>query len=165
MTIAPIVKTVVVKAPPGKAFDLFAAHMSQWWPKGTTIGKAPHEAIVIEPRVGGRWYEADGEGVEAVWGEVLAWEPPTRLLLGWKLDSRFTYDPDLITEAELTFVPQAGGRTLVTLEHRNLERFGVDAAKTAEQLGGGWPTRLQNFADFADEARSPAIEKGRDLHP
>jgi uncharacterized protein YndB with AHSA1/START domain len=165
MTIAPIIKTVVVKTPPPRAFDLFTGSMGQWWPRGATIGAHPHEAIVIEPRVGGRWYEADADGVKSLWGEVLAWEPPTRLLLGWKLNSRFAYDPGLLTEVELTFAPQAGGRTLVTLEHRHLERLGVDAARTAEQLGDGWPARLQNFVDFTGDAATSAAGREEGARP
>jgi uncharacterized protein YndB with AHSA1/START domain len=150
MSIAPIVRTVQVKAAPGRAFDLFATHMEQWWPKGRTVGKNPHVAIVLEPRVGGQWFERDAAGNETHWGKVLAWDPPSRLLLGWQLNSQWTYDPEMLTEVELTFVPAEGGGTLVTLEHRNLERFGADAAKHAETLSGGWPTRLADFAHYAD---------------
>ncbi len=150
MSIAPIVRTVQVKAPPARAFELFATRMADWWPKGRTVGKNPHEAIVVEPRAGGRWFERDAEGLEMQWGKVLAWEPPSRLLLGWQLNSTFTYDPDLVTEVELTFAPADGGGTLVTLEHRDLERFGADAARIADQLGGGWPNFLALFVQFAD---------------
>jgi hypothetical protein len=38
----------------------------------------------------------------------------------------------------------------VTLEHRNLERFGVDAARHAGRLNGGWPTKLAALAAYAD---------------
>jgi len=51
---------------------------------------------------------------------------------------------------ELTFASAAGGGTLVTLEHRNLERFGKDAAGHVERLGGGWPAKLGAFAAHAD---------------
>ncbi len=150
MSIAPIVRTVVVKAAPARAFELFANHMEHWWPKGRTIGKSPHVAIVVEPRAGGQWFERDAEGKETHWGKVLAWEPPSRLLLAWQINAQWIYDPQLITEVELTFVPAERGGTLVTLEHRNLERFGKDAAKHADLLRGGWPTFVGDFARYAD---------------
>lgn len=149
MTIAPLVHKVRVKAPPARAFDLFASHMGRWWPKGRTVGKADHVAVVLEPRAGGQWFERDAQGVETHWGKVLAWEPPTRLLLGWQLTSQFAYDPDFMTEVEVTFQPLANDGTLVTLEHRQLERYGADAEKIAAQLGGGWPTMLNHYADLA----------------
>jgi uncharacterized protein YndB with AHSA1/START domain len=148
VTISPIVRTIQVKPAPARAFELFATRMQSWWPKG--IGKNPHADIVVEPRAGGRWFERDADGAETNWGKVLAWEPPARLLLGWQINGRWGYDPDLLTEVELTFTPAAGGGTLVTLEHRNLERFGAEAARITEQLGGGWPRRLAEFAEFAN---------------
>jgi uncharacterized protein YndB with AHSA1/START domain len=150
MSIAPIVCTVQVKAAPARAFELFASHMEHWWPKGKTIGKAPHVAMVLQPRAGGRWFERDADGNETHWGQVLDWDPPSRLLLGWQINSEWGYDPDLLTEVELIFAPAMGGGTIVTLTHRNLERFGAEAARHAEKLGGGWPTRLAEFAQYAD---------------
>jgi uncharacterized protein YndB with AHSA1/START domain len=151
MSIAPIVHTVTVKTPPARTFELFTSQMALWWPQGRTIGKSPHVAIVVEPRTGGRWFERDAAGNETHWGQVLAWEPPSRLLLGWQINSRWTYDPEFLTEVELTFAAAEGGGTAVTLEHRDLERFGADAARHAALLDGGWPTFLAGFARHADE--------------
>ena len=150
MSIAPVLRSVQVKASPARAFDLFATRMTEWWPRGRTLAKSPHAAIILEPHEGGKWGERDAEGNETRWGKVLAWEPPARLLLGWQINCDWGYDPDLLTELELTFAPAAGGGTLVTLEHRNLERFGADAARHAEKLGAGWPERLTEFARYAD---------------
>ena len=156
MTIAPVIKSVTVKVSPERAFELFAAHMGRWWPVGKTVGKSPHAEIVLEPLAGGRWFERDAEGVETNWGKVLAWEPPMRLLLGWQLDSRYSYNPDLLTEVELTFAPAKGGGSIVTLEHRNLERFGDDAEKVAGQISVGWPEFLSEYAGYA-EAHSSTV--------
>ena len=150
MSIAPIVQSVEVKAPPARAFELFAGHMEDWWPKGRTVAKNPHVAIVLEPRAGGAWFERDADGTEVHWGKVLAWEPPQRLLLAWQLNSQWTYDPDFVTEVEMTFAPLDGGGTKVTLEHRKLERFGADAEAHAASLNGGWPRFMTAFAEYAD---------------
>ena len=149
MTIAPIVRSVTVKAPPPRAFDFFVRHMQDWWPKGRTIGQQPHATIVIEPRVGGQWYERDADGNETHWGKALVWEPPQRLLLAWQINTQWRYDAALVTEVELTFAPAIGGGTTVTLEHRHLERFGDDAAAHAAKLDGGWPTHLAQYAAYA----------------
>jgi len=153
MTIAPVVRTVTVKASPARAFVLFTANIERWWPQTHHIGKAPFTAVVLEPRVGGRWFERDADGAECQWGKVLAWEPPGRLLLGWQINQAFEYDPAFLTELELTFAPAGEGATLVTLEHRDLERFGADAERLAGLLGGGWPTIMADFATYADTQR------------
>jgi len=149
MSIAPIIKHVDVAVPPQRAFDLFTGSMGRWWKKGRTIGSTPHVDIVIEPFSGGRWFERGEDGEEVQWGKVLAWEPPGRVLLGWQLNAAFRPDPDLLTEVELRF-EQAPGGTRVTLEHRNLERFGPSAAELAGKFAGGWQTHIRDFADYAD---------------
>jgi uncharacterized protein YndB with AHSA1/START domain len=148
MTIAPVVASVDVACAPARAFELFATRMGDWWTKGKTIGQNPHAAIIIEPHADGRWYERDADGNESPWGKVLAWDPPTRLVLGWQLNAQFRYDPAMLTTVELTFIAKEGGGTIVRLEHRDLERFGDDAARVAQSIGDGWPTRLKDFFDF-----------------
>jgi uncharacterized protein YndB with AHSA1/START domain len=149
MTIAPIVRTVTVKASPKRAFDAFTAHMHQWWPADHSIAAQPRDALILEPHAGGQWFERAADGTETHWGKVLAWEPPGRVLLAWQINSSWAYDPDLVTEVEMSFVDQGDGVTLVTLEHRNLERFGDGAQALSDQLGNGWPGLLQKFADYA----------------
>lgn len=150
MKVAPIFQTVEVKAAPAEAFEIFTARMGEWWPKGRTPGANPHVALIIEPHTGGRWFERDADGHDTPWGTVLAWEPPRRLVLGWQLDPTFTYDPTLVTEVELRFEAKPGGGTRVTLEHRDLDRFGEHAETMAAKVGAGWPERLQEFTLFAD---------------
>jgi uncharacterized protein YndB with AHSA1/START domain len=98
MTIAPIVRSVQVKAAPARAFALFTSQMAHWWPKGRTIGKNPHVEIVMQPHAGGQWFERDADGAETAWGRVLTWEPPARVVLAWQINSQWTYDPDFVTE-------------------------------------------------------------------
>jgi uncharacterized protein YndB with AHSA1/START domain len=151
MSIAPIRKAVTVAAPPQKVFDLFTGHMGAWWPKGMTIGPSPAVAVLIEPRTGGRWFERAEDQVETNWGRVMEWDPPRRVLLAWQIDATWTYDPNFETELELTFDAEGAG-TRVTMEHRNLERFGDSAAKMAESLGGGWPGIIDGFAAYVEKS-------------
>jgi len=151
MSIAPVLHSVEVKAPPARAFELFTSHMGKWWPKGKTLAPKPHADVVIEPHPGGRWYERDIDGNEIQWGRVLAWEPPGRVLLGWQVDAQWHYDPNFLTELELSFAALAGGGTRVTLEHRNLERYGAHAEEYAGKLRGGWPTFVEHFARYSND--------------
>ena len=147
---APVRKVIRVDATPERAFDVFTSGIGRWWPKSHKIGQADLDRPVIEPFAGGRWYELDVDGSECDIGKVSVWEPPARLVLIWQLTPEFAYDPDLITEVEVTFTPEGDG-TRVDLEHRDLERLGEKAEAMRETVSGpgGWPALLQLFADEA----------------
>lgn len=149
MSIAPVTCSVDVNVPAARAFDLFSRNMGAWWPRGKTPGGRPHVDLIVEPHRGGRWFERDAQGQETLWGKVLAWEPPRRLLLGWQLDHRFRFDSRLLMEVEILFEERVDGGTRVRLEHRDLEQLGVEADPFAGRIGTGWPERLDNFARHA----------------
>ena len=152
---APVRKSIFVSASVDHAFDVFTSGIGNWWPKSHKIGPAELDRPIIEPRAGGRWYELDIDGTECEIGKVAIWEPPARLVLIWQLTPEFTYDPELVTEVEVTFTPEGNG-TRVDLEHRDLERMGdkADAMRESVSGPGGWPALLQLFADTAEQQRS-----------
>jgi uncharacterized protein YndB with AHSA1/START domain len=145
---APVRRSVTVKVPQARAFEVFTDGFGRWWPPSHHIGKTAMTGGVIEPRVGGRWYETCEDGSQCDWGKVVVWEPPSRLVLAWQLDSQFRYDPALVTEVEVRFTAE-GEATRVDLEHRNLERFGAEIEKVRGSIDGpnGWRTVLAQFAD------------------
>ena len=84
-------KVVNVDAPQSIAWDVFTQQMGSWWPLAMyKIGKANAVDAVMEPRVGGRWYERGDDGSECQWGRVLAWElqDAGSSLLGIPADTR-----------------------------------------------------------------------------
>ena len=122
-------RSITVPLGPQAAFDLFTSRMSEFWPSGHSIGAAPFEAVVMEPGVGGRWFERSADGVECMWGRVLQWEPPHRLVLAWQINADWTYDPEFETTVDVTFSETGSGRTTLELRHGHLERFGDRAAE------------------------------------
>ena len=148
---APVRKSITVGANAQKAFTTFTERMGLWWPPTHSIGSAPFKEIVLEPRAGGRWFERAADGAECPWGHVIAFEPPRRLLLAWQLGADWKYDPNLITEVEVTFTPVGEKETRVELEHRNLERYGEAAQAVRDAVGGdrGWTTVMARFAEAA----------------
>ena len=150
MTIAPVRRSVRTKAPPARAFDIFTSQIGRWWPKGRTPAANPHVDLVIEPWVGGRWFERDADGAETPWGKVLVWDPPGRLVLAWQLNAQHRYEASLITEVDILFLPADGGGTEVTLEHRNLERFRSGADAWVARITEGWTEMAEIFAAFAN---------------
>ena len=151
-TTQPIVKQLVVRASQAHAFSVFTTGINRWWPREHHIGKSPLKEIVVEPRTGGRWYSICEDLSEINVGKVLAWEPPGRLLLAWQINGAWTYDPEFLTELEVTFVAGGASETHVRLEHRNLERFGPSEAQLRGMFDApeGWTSTLADFARAAE---------------
>jgi uncharacterized protein YndB with AHSA1/START domain len=147
---AAIRKTLTVRASPQKAFSVFTDGIDRWWPKSHTIGDTPLKRAVIEPGVGGRWYGLSEAGVEDVWGDVLAWEPPHRLVLAWRISGQWKCDPAVHTEVEVVFTDLDDGSTRVEFEHRMLENLGEGAEATRGQMDGGWGMILSLFKDVVE---------------
>ena len=148
MSIASIVHSTTVKAPRARAFELFTKHMGKWWGVGQTMGQSPHRDMVVEPHNGGKWFEIDASGKEIRWGTVASWEPGAKLLLHWQVNSKFIFDPDFVTDLEITFTAAQDGGTVIKLEHRNLERFGADTEKFASMLNSGWKGHLEAVKNY-----------------
>jgi len=143
-------RSVTVDAPPERAFDVFAHGFSSWWPmESHHIAPTMATDVLIEREAGGRWFERDADGNECLWGYVLAYEPPSRLVLSWHLNPEWAFDPDPAnaTEVEITFTPTSDG-TLVELEHRGFEKHGQTGRKMADSVGapGGWGDLLQMYS-------------------
>lgn len=136
-----------------RAFALFTEEIGSWWPtEDYKISEGP-VTEVFEPREGGRWYELAEDGSESIVGTVLAWEPPSRLVISWRLTPEWKFEPDLerATRVEVVFEEQDGGATRVSLEHRGFEAYGESGNAMREQVGseGGWPALLGRYADVA----------------
>ncbi len=142
-------KVVSLQAPPAVAWRVFTEGMGTWWPLAThKIGTAKAVDAVIEPRVGGRWYERGDDGSTCDWGRVLSWEPPTRLVLTWEITADWKHDPDLKTEVEVRFVAEGKSGTRVELEHRRLDLYGArrDEMRGIFDSEMGWKGLLGAFA-------------------
>jgi uncharacterized protein YndB with AHSA1/START domain len=147
---AAIRKTIEVRAPVERAFDVFASRMGDWWHKEHSIARGTTQAdVIVEPRPGGRWYEVGADGSEHPWGRVIAYDRPRRLVLAWQLTREFVYDPDFETMIEVDF-EERDGATIVTFEHRDLERMGADAVEMLEGMDGGWGMLLGLFKAEAE---------------
>jgi uncharacterized protein YndB with AHSA1/START domain len=150
-------KVSMVAAPPVVAWRVFTERMGTWWPLTVyKIGKVNAVDAVLEPRVGGRWYERGDDGSTCDWGSVLVWEPPSRLVLSWDVSADWQYDPELKTEIEIRFIAVGEDGTRVELEHRKLDRYGArrDEMRRIFDTEGDWGRLLAMFAARAAEGEA-----------
>ncbi len=153
----PVRKSIRVKADAARAFRVFTEEMDSWWPRTHHIGTSPMKQVVVEGRAGGAIYTDQEDGTICPWGTVLAWEPPHRFLMAWRVSAEWAYEPDLsrCSEVEVLFTPGDDGTTLVELEHRWIERHGGACATMRAMVdtdGGGWGGLLVLFAGKAELA-------------
>ncbi len=149
--------TVKIDASPEEAFEHFTEAIGSWWPAENTFSKEAFETVIIEPHEGGRWYERDEDGREIPWGQVLAWEPPHRIVLTWQITPQGLPEPDpaKASEFEVRFVPESQSNqspqptTRVEIDHRAFERHGDEGGaiwREAMDSEEGWPKFLGRYA-------------------
>ena len=152
--IAPVRKSIVVHASAQHAFVVFTTGIDRWWPKSHGIGATPLKESVIEPFVGGRWYNRCEDGSDVVVGHVRVWQPANRFVVSWEIsvdwkpDARVQY----ASEVDVRFFEEPNGLTRVELEHRDFERMGAPGEKMRNEVDGGWPAILDLFAKQASQA-------------
>jgi uncharacterized protein YndB with AHSA1/START domain len=126
-------KTVLVDAPPERAFELFTAGIASWWPTDShSYAGEEVTDVLFEGRVGGRVYEATADG-EQDWARVLEWEPPRRFRLEWLIGGASG------SEVSVTFAAEGPG-CRVELVH---DGFGTGGPR--ESYDRGWDVVLAPF--------------------
>ena len=146
-------RTMLVNVPIERAFKVFTEKMGAWWPASHHVGGTPFKDILMDRRTGGRWYEINAEGQECIWGSVLAWEPPNRVVLSWHLQPDWSVNMDMARSSEVSmeFVSEGPEKTRLEFEHRHLERHGAGWEKMRAEVGsdGGWPMILELYLKAA----------------
>jgi uncharacterized protein YndB with AHSA1/START domain len=142
--LAAVHRSVSVPLPVEKAFQLFTDGTGTWWPFAShSIGGDEAVDAVFEGREGGLVYEVLRDGTRAEWADIVAWDPPHRFLLSWRVNP--AREP---TEVEVRF-EQEGEGTRVELEHRGWERVTDGPAEMRASYDTGWEHVLGEFAEAA----------------
>lgn len=115
-----------VPATPERAFDAFTREIALWWRPNDLFRFTPRSpgVLAFEPGEGGRLTETLPSGKVFEIGRIRAWEPPHRLVFGWR---QATFTPEQDTEVEVRF-EAVGEETRVTVEHRGWDRTPAEHA-------------------------------------
>ncbi|HEX7263512.1 MAG TPA: SRPBCC domain-containing protein [Candidatus Dormibacteraeota bacterium] len=140
--IEPIRLEVTVRRSLEDAFSQFTTRMNAWWPTDRfTFGPGRSPEVLMDHYVGGRFYERYSDGDEFTIGEVLAWEPPHRVVFTWS--GRWAQP----TEVTVQFTSKEPLVTRVQLEHAGWERLGGQGLERRNEYANGWPTVLAVFEE------------------
>jgi len=133
-------KTVTVDCSVEEAFRIFTTDAMSWWPVESHSLNGTVKEIVFEPHEGGEVYEVSESGEHGHWATVLAWEPPSRLVLAWEVSPGVRG-----TEVEVRFEPE-GEQTRTELEHRGWE-LAQGATEKRDSYDSGWEFVLGKYGD------------------
>jgi uncharacterized protein YndB with AHSA1/START domain len=143
--------SITVQAPIERAFKVFTEGIGTWWPESHHLIEAELAEMVFDPFVGGNVYDRGVDGTECRWARVLAYEPPSRVVISWDINPSWQIETDhaKTSEVEVRFSAEGADRTHVELEHRNLDRHGDGWEQMRDAVGspGGWS--LDHFAEVA----------------
>jgi uncharacterized protein YndB with AHSA1/START domain len=145
--IPPVTKSMVVNLAVEDAFRLFTAGIGTWWPVHThSVGEDQARTCKIEGQIGGRFYEIQDDGTEVLWGTMLAWDPPARLVFSWHPG----YDVEQAQEVEVTFEAEGTGARL-NLVHRGWEKRAQEYPEVRDGYDQGWDIVLGLYIAQASE--------------
>ena len=144
--------SVIVDVAIEQAFKVFTEEMGSWWDPDHHMLEGELAEMIFEPREGGHIIDRGVDGSECRWARVLAYEPPTRVAFSWDIDVEWKIETDLekTSEVEIRFTADGPDRTVVELEHRNLDRHGDGWESMRDSVGAenGWGSGLARFAGF-----------------
>jgi uncharacterized protein YndB with AHSA1/START domain len=123
------------RATPERVFHALTEQVAEWFPH--SYGEDRVKAIVMEPWVGGSYYEDWGDGMGHLYGQVTVYDRPHRLCLRGRIM------PGTILDTEYT-IEQHGEETVLSMskvavgpmteeEASGVQRFG-DISRFAEPL-------------------------------
>ena len=137
----PVRKVIRVALPVEEAFKLFTEGMSSWWPLDShSVGGDKTARCVFEANIGGRIYEVQEDGTEAMWGVVSANNPPHQVSFTWYPGRT----KDTAQDVEVSFKAIEHG-TELTLLHHGWELLGDAAEETRAGYDSGWDFVLGEF--------------------
>jgi uncharacterized protein YndB with AHSA1/START domain/DNA-binding transcriptional ArsR family regulator len=144
-----IEQEVAIQAPPERVFDALTAEIGNWW--SHSFDDAP-KAIVLEPRVGGRFHEVWGAEEGALYATVTRLRRPTELRLAGPMGM------ERPVQGVIAFVlePADGGRTTrLRLSHQAL---GDLDEETRQQYDTGWRALLNGRLKSYVESGAPTAD-------
>lgn len=135
-----------------RAFEVFIRQTHDWWPTMYRLGASDRTGLVIDVDRG-CWFEVGSDGTEVPWGQVLGFDAPRSVQLGWQITPSFGAEPDSerASRVDVRFEPVEEG-CVVTLVHSGFERHGEgwESMRQGVDGDGGWPGILAAFAAVAE---------------
>ena len=141
-------KSVTVAVPVERAFRVFTEEIATWWPLRThAVDTGRSDVVVLEGRLGGRLYERTPEGEEHLWGTIVDWEPPHRIVYSWHPGR----GEETAQEVVVTFGADLDG-TRVDIRHSGWEKLGDRLEEVVASYDEGWDKVIACYVSAAERS-------------
>jgi uncharacterized protein YndB with AHSA1/START domain len=138
-------KSVIVPAPPSRAFQVFTDRFGDWWPLAThSVGGDQAVSVAFGRGTGEIILETLADGTTSAWGTITRWDPPERVAFSWHAGTPEA-EAGLV---EVVFTPSGPGSTLVELTHSGWENR-PDGASARAGYETGWIPVIEQYAQAA----------------
>lgn len=140
---------IKMAAPREKVFEALTGEIGMWWPY--RVRKELAKELVLEPVVGGRFYESWGGDEGILWGTV------HQIKRGERLDLVGQIGMARLAHSFVTFVLEDdSGGTLVKLSHRGIGEMDEEVQQNYTQ---GWQHLMENaFRNWVEKGERPEIQ-------
>lgn len=138
--VEPVHCQVTVPQASREAFDGFTDLIHLWWPVDSHSVSGDGSHVQFEDDV---LTETTLDDEVHVWGEILEWEPDSRLRCTWHPGSNAGAAGELTVE----FAESHPGRTEVRLSHSGWENM-PDSQQGRAEYAEGWPQILGRYVRF-----------------
>jgi uncharacterized protein YndB with AHSA1/START domain len=110
--------------------------------------------IEIEPRLGGAFALKLPDGKVNVRGKVIAWDPPRKLSVTWKVEwpEEFRKLPECVVTYEIAKAGEAVRLTMTESHSWNVPDAILSGGRT------GWPAILSSLKSLLETGKVPAIQ-------
>src|SRR5579864_3954886 len=93
--------SIVVDVPIEEAFRVFTEDFGRFKPPEHNLLGTDISETVFETWVGGHVYDRAADGTLCRWARVLAYEPPTRVMISWDINPYWQIETDLDKTSEV----------------------------------------------------------------
>jgi len=138
-----IEQEVRIKASVAQVFNALVHEVDPWWDRNSRWSAS--SKVVIEPRVGGRFYEEWGVGNSALSGIVTRFEPDKVLEISGNHGMQ-----GAVYGVVLYDLSEDEGMTVVKLSHH---AHGEISERTLTNFAHGWPTLLDQLKQFVEHGK------------
>jgi uncharacterized protein YndB with AHSA1/START domain len=141
---------LLLKAPPDKVWRALTADIDNWWPHGFSE-LAP---VVLEARLGGRFYEAfDDVGNGVLFATVTHCQPPKLLRYVGTLGMQ----PLVMSQVSYELEPEGSGTRLRCA----METLGNIDAKAANAYRQGWQGLMENLRAWVEDGQRAVLAEAK----